>query len=224
MTTSSSGPTTAFPGFGQAPTRTADIRADDAAHLTGHEYDGISEFDNPTPGWWHIIFLVSIGFSAVYFLFWSTSDLAWTTEDAWKQAQTAEYRRIFADVGELAPDEPTILRMMGDPKFLAIAEASFQSSCANCHARDGGGIVGPNLCDDHYKNVKSVKDIFTVITSGANNGAMPAWGPTISQNERVILAAYVASLRGKTPASAKPPEGDAIPPFPAPTPPTPPKP
>ncbi|MFN7337509.1 MAG: cbb3-type cytochrome c oxidase N-terminal domain-containing protein, partial [bacterium] len=32
----------------------------DAARILDHEYDGIREFDNPTPGWWHAIFFASV--------------------------------------------------------------------------------------------------------------------------------------------------------------------
>lgn len=184
-------------------------------HLTGHEYDGIAEYDNPTPGWWHIIFFVTIFFSAIYFVFWGGSDWAWTIEDSWKSAQTAEYKKIFSEVGELKNDEATLHKMMADPKFMAIAEGNFQAICANCHARDGGGLVGPNMCDDSYKNVKKLTDLFDVITKGAAAGAMPAQSATLTQNDRVLLAAYVAKLRGSRPASPKPAEGEVIPPWPA---------
>ncbi|MFN9977437.1 MAG: cbb3-type cytochrome c oxidase N-terminal domain-containing protein, partial [Phycisphaerae bacterium] len=35
-------------------------------HLSDHEYDGIREYDNPTPGWWHLIFIGSVFFSIMY--------------------------------------------------------------------------------------------------------------------------------------------------------------
>ena len=41
--------------------------------LTGHEYDGISEYDNPTPSWWHLIFLASVVFSVFYFTYYINS-------------------------------------------------------------------------------------------------------------------------------------------------------
>ena len=37
--------------------------------LLDHEYDGIQEYDNPCPGWWHAIFWLTVLFSAAYFLF-----------------------------------------------------------------------------------------------------------------------------------------------------------
>ncbi len=173
-------------------------------HLTGHEYDGISEFDNPTPGWWHMIFFATIMFSGVYALFWHASPLSWTVEEDWQANQLAYYQQVFAGVGELKPTEEDILRMMGDKKLLPIAESSFRATCSSCHAADGGGLVGPNLCDDLYKNIKTLPDLYNVITNGAGNGAMPAWRSNFSQNERVLLAAYVATLRGTKPSAPKP--------------------
>ena len=63
--------------------------------------------------------------------------------------------------------------------------------------------------------VRTVTDIYEVITNGAANGAMPAWGNRFSHNELVLLASYVASLRGTSPAGTiRGPEGDAIPAWP----------
>lgn len=185
-----------------------------AAHLLDHEYDGIQEYDNPTPGWWHLIFLGSVLISIIYYAFWQFSPAAWTIEDSWQAHQVAEYRRIFGAVGNLAGDEDTIQRLRHDQQLLAVAQGIFRSNCAACHAGDGGGINGVNLTDDSYKNVKRIGDLFSVITNGANNGAMPKWEQRLSTNERVILASYVANLRGTKPAAPKAPEGEVIPPWP----------
>ena len=34
--------------------------------LLDHEYDGIREYDNPMPGWWKAIFIISIIFAISY--------------------------------------------------------------------------------------------------------------------------------------------------------------
>lgn len=182
--------------------------------LLQHEYDGIREYDNPTPAWWHIIFLGTVVLSLFYFVFWHFSVWAWTADDTWKQNQVAEYKRIFGTVGDLQPDQPTILAMMGNEQMLAVASSIFTGNCALCHAKDGGGINGVNLTDNAYKNVKKIDDLYAVIAKGANLGAMPAWEQKLSRNQMVILAAYVATLRGKNlPGRAA--EGDVIPPWPA---------
>lgn len=184
------------------------------ASLLEHEYDGIREFDNPTPGWWHAIFLLSVAFSIAYVAWYHVSPMSYSIEEKWQNQQVAEYARIFGEIGDLEGDEATILRMMSDERMMAIAQGTFVGNCAACHSKDGGGINGVNLTDDHYKSVKALPDIFDVIANGAANGAMPPWKNLISQNERVILTAYVASLRGTTPARPRGPEGEVIAPWP----------
>ena len=46
--------------------------------LLDHQYDGIQEYDNPCPGWWHAIFWVTVLFSVVYFLFFHVGNNGWT--------------------------------------------------------------------------------------------------------------------------------------------------
>lgn len=181
--------------------------------LMAHEYDGIREYDNPTPGWWHAIFLGSILFSMFYVTYWHFSPLASTIHQDWDREQLADFKRIFGKVGELQSDQATILKMMGDQQMLNVAQSLFVGNCAVCHGKDGGGINGVNLTDDSYKNVKNIEDIFTTISKGANLGAMPAWEQKLSKNERVILSSYVATLRGKN-VPGRAPEGDKIPAWP----------
>lgn len=183
-----------------------------------HEYDGIREYDNPIPGWWHAIFALTVLFSLLYGTFWQLTPLSATPEEDWAGRQAAEYAKVFASIGKLEGDEATINKMRENSQMMSVAQGIFQSTCASCHAADGGAgggsFPGVNLTDDFYKNVKSVSDIFGVINRGANSNAMPAWENRIGKNERVILAAYVANLRGTTPKSAKAPDGERIPPFP----------
>lgn len=183
--------------------------------LLNHEYDGIREFDNPTPAWWHLIFLGTVVFSFFYFIFYTFSPLAPSIQEKWASRQTAEQEREFAAIGKLEADEATLIRLQGDAGLMNVGQKLYVGTCALCHSKDGGGLVGPNLTDEHYKNVKSLTDIYNVVTNGAANGAMPAWRNQLTDNDRILVSAYVASLRGTKPATAKPPEGDVIPPWPA---------
>lgn len=192
-------------------------RGEEQHLIKGHEYDGIREFDNPTPGWWHLIFLVSIVFSGFYFVMSFGSPLYVGPLDRLAAQERAEYERMFAGIGTLENNPATILVLMDNPKWRAIAEGTFRGNCVSCHGADGGGQVGPNLCDDAYKNVRIVTDIYDVIANGAANGAMPPWAGRFSHNERILLSAYVASMRGTTPTgNARDPEGEVIPPWPDP--------
>ncbi|MGE0480608.1 MAG: cbb3-type cytochrome c oxidase N-terminal domain-containing protein [Phycisphaerae bacterium] len=178
-----------------------------------HNYDGIQEYDNPTPGWWWLIFHATTVFSIVYFLFFTFSPDAWTLADEHQAAVAANLRLQFGEIGELQPDAATILKYSRDEKWLTVGKTVFAGRCVGCHATNGQGMIGPNLTDDHWKNVKKVEDIATVITNGAAGNAMPAWKTQLHPNEIVLTASYIASLRGKNLPGPRGPEGDAIPPW-----------
>lgn len=184
------------------------------APLRKHEFDGICEYDNPTPGWWHALFIASIIFSFFYYVYYEGNRDAATIWSQLDAAQAEETKRIFGAMGELQPDAATLIMLMGDDKMMKVGAGMYQSACAACHAKDGGGINGVNLTDHHYKNATSIEDLFRVITEGAGSGAMPAWRNNYSQNERVLLASYIASLRGTSPATPRHAEGEVIPPWP----------
>ncbi len=187
----------------------------DSTLIRGHEYDGIMEYDNPTPLWWHLIWLSSMIFSVVYFFLSLESPWFVHQTQRLERAQVAEIERLFAAVGDLEGDQETIVSLMSDEQWMNYGASVFSANCTSCHGSNGGGGVGPNLTDDAYINVKTVTDIHAVIAEGANNGAMPAWGKRLHPNEIVLLSSYVASLRGKN-LAGKGPEGEVIPPWPGP--------
>ena len=90
------------------------------------------------------------------------------------------------------------------------ANSVFLTNCQSCHGPDGSGLVGPNLTDDYYRNVKKITDIAEVIKNGAAGGSMPAWKTRLHPNEVVLMAAYVARLRGKNLTGRRAPEGEKI--------------
>jgi cytochrome c oxidase cbb3-type subunit 3 len=180
-----------------------------------HIYDGIREYDNPTPGWWHLIFLGTVFFSMVYGVFFHSSELAWTEQDTLTKEETAYFEKLFGEIGTLQGDEATILRMMNDPKWLKVGKSVFQGNCTACHGAEGGGVNGPNMTDDSYKNVKHLADVYRVITEGVVDKGMPAWRNRLQQNQRVVAAAYIASLRGTRVSGGKAAEGDVIAPWPS---------
>lgn len=181
--------------------------------LTGHTYDGIQEYDNPTPRWWELLFVATIVFAPMYTIWFHAPMQGRTLADQF-QANLADNMRLqFGEIGDLTPDAATIVKYMKDPKWLEVGVSTFKTNCVSCHGNEGVGISGPNLTDDHYLNVKHVEDIAKVIRDGAKNGAMPAWGNRLHPNEVVLAAAYVASLRGKNLKSARLPEGVVIAPW-----------
>jgi len=181
---------------------------------TGHEYDGIQEYDNPVPGWWNAVWYASFVFALVYLPMSLMSPFFVHQKDRLAAAQAHEFEVLFAEIGDLNNDVPTLVGLMNDEGWMSFAQAVFRGNCVSCHGANAGGLIGPNLCDDDWKNVKTITDIHDVIQNGAGSEAMQAWGTRLYPNEIVLLSAYVASLRGSDPPNPRAPEGEPVPPWP----------
>jgi cytochrome c oxidase cbb3-type subunit 3 len=125
-----------------------------------------------------------------------------------------DLRKRFSTIGDLKPDEPTLVKYMANAEWKAVGASVFKTNCVSCHGPEAAGQVGPNLTDDNWKNVQTIADIPKIILNGAAAGAMPAWKTRLHPNEVVLVAAYVASLRGKNLPGPRGPEGSVIPPWP----------
>jgi len=180
--------------------------------LLEHNYDGIQEFDNPLPGWWKAIFWGSILFAIPYTWWYHIADgnSIYDQYEADVAAQVArEEARPQADTSAEG-----LFALMQDPSHLARGKSKFATAgCTACHAPDGGGVVGlgPNLCDEFGKNIRSLDDIVKVVSEGVPGTAMVAQSATLSENEIADVAVYVGSLRGTTPANPKEAEGEEMP-------------
>jgi cytochrome c oxidase cbb3-type subunit 3 len=189
--------------------------SDGGARVLEHEYDGIREFDNPTPGWWHMLFWGSILFSVLYFAFFS-GELGWTPYGRLAAAEARHFERMFGDLGDLEADEQTMLELMAEDRWIVVGRSIFSRNCAQCHKASGGGLNGPNLTDDCWKNVKQMADIYDVVTDGLVAKGMPAWSSMLNKNQRIMVSMYVASLRGSNPSDGIGCDGDRIDPWPEP--------
>ena len=179
----------------------------------GHAYDGIREYDNPMPFWWSAIFWVTILFSLPYFVFYHLGGVGTSLSEDYETEVGAFYEVQAAKLGNLKPDEATILALSTDRQRLMAGQNMFKANCATCHAPDGGGKTGPNLTDDFYINVRKPEDIFTVLRDGVEAKGMPKWGKRFSELQLVLLSAYVAGLRGTSPASPLTSQGDRLGPW-----------
>jgi cytochrome c oxidase cbb3-type subunit 3 len=172
--------------------------------LLEHSYDGIQEYDNPLPGWWKLIFWISIFYAVPYTIYVHFME-GNTILDAYEADMKANTLNL-----NLTADGATILALSQDVEKLDIAAGIFQSSCSACHRPDGSGQMGlgPNLTDKHWKNVKKLTDIYDVITNGIPTTAMQAQ-TTLSKDQRVLMAAYVAHLSTEY-KEGLPPEGEEV--------------
>jgi cytochrome c oxidase cbb3-type subunit III len=178
----------------------------------GHVYDGIQEYDNPLPGWWTNLFWGTCIFSVFYLVYYHMGAEGRSVHDDFDQHMAAVMVQRFSKIGDLEGDRATILKYMKDPEWLPVGRNVFRTNCVSCHGDQGQGLIGPNLTDDNWKTVKKVEDLYTVISDGAANGAMPAWKRRLTHKNQIVLAAaYIASLRETSPVGGKAPEGDPIP-------------
>lgn len=185
--------------------------------LTGHVYDGIQEFDNPLPGWWKWLFVGTIVFCFPYYAYYHFGGTGRTLAEQYDVALAENSRLMFAGMGDLGDDTASLVHAMDTPSMVSIGRSVFKANCVSCHGTEGGGLVGPNLTDDAYKNVRELTDIVRVVRDGAAAGAMPAWKSRLDPNEVILVSVYVAAMRGATPAGpAKGPEGQVLDPWPTP--------
>lgn len=194
------------------PTPKHDVLPQGAEKLTGHCYDGIQEYDNPTPAWWTWIFVASVIFAVIYLFFVLAAGDELSPHGYYRRAYVANVEKKFGELGELEPDAQTLVDYMDNEQWMAFAASTFKTNCTGCHGADGEGLSGPNLTDDYYKNIVEIEDIARIVRDGAAGGAMPPHETRLHPNEIVLVSSYVASLRGKNlPGNA--PEGDEAPPW-----------
>jgi cytochrome c oxidase cbb3-type subunit 3 len=189
--------------------------ADTEDRLLDHDYDGILEYDNPMPRWWLATFWVTIIFSLIYVLNVPGVGTG--------KGRIADYESEMAKAAELAAATNPLAGMTaeklaaiaGDPAQLALGKATFATSCAACHAADGGGGIGPNLTDAYWIHGGFPMEMLATIVNGVLDKGMPAWGKVLKPDQVQAVTAYLTTLVGTTPAKPKEPQGTMAPPAPA---------
>jgi cytochrome c oxidase cbb3-type subunit 3 len=177
-----------------------------------HDYDGIEELDNPLPGWWLATFYLCVIFAGGYFLWFQIlndgNNIRHTYNQEW---QAMEAKAMEADAAAAASmSDDLFAKQVNDPAVVTAGKAVYESKCSSCHAPDGGGLIGPNLTDNHWLHGDGKPmAVFKVIKDGVMAKGMPAWGPVLSKEELSQVSAFVVSLKGTKPAAPKEAQGDA---------------
>jgi cytochrome c oxidase cbb3-type subunit 3 len=173
--------------------------------LLEHEVDGIKELDNLLPRWWVWLFNLSIVFAVIYLLYYhvfGAGDLQ-AAEYA-KEAKRGEEIKSVAiaafesSLGTLAPSK--------DEAVLGEGRQIFLSYCAPCHRADGGGLVGPNLCDDYWIHGSNYVDNLKTIINGVPAKGMLTWRGLLRPGQIQAVGSYIYTLRGSNPKNPKPRE------------------
>ncbi|MCG3172612.1 MAG: Cbb3-type cytochrome c oxidase subunit CcoP2 [Myxococcota bacterium] len=181
-------------------------------HLLEHSYDEIQEYDNPLPRWWVYIFWATIVFSVFYWIHYHMTGQGAPVAQSYDE-EMAELNKLKAEIAakEFKPEEANLAAMLANPASIEEGKALYPSRCMPCHGASGEGLVGPNLTDDHWIHTKgTLAGIYNVIDKGVPAKGMIPWGTQLKPAQIGALTAYVASLRGTSPANAKAPEGEQI--------------
>ncbi|GKY86175.1 cytochrome-c oxidase, cbb3-type subunit III [Sinisalibacter aestuarii] len=187
-------------------------------NTTGHEWDGIEEYNNPLPRWWVWIFYATIiwgiGYSIAYpawpLVKSATPGLLGFSTRANVAADIETFEAMNGEVeAQLASADLTTLADNPDVYNYAIqsGRATFATYCSQCHGSGAAGAVGyPNLLDNDWLWGGDIEEIAFTIRHGVRNtedednarfSEMPAFGDDyLTDDEITNVVAYVRSLAG----------------------------
>jgi len=177
--------------------------------LLDHDYDGIKELDNHLPPWWKGLFYVTIVYGVIYILIFHVFQSSPLQEEQYELEMAAAAALKAENEADLVFDfDENTVTQSTDATELADGQAFFEQQCAICHKADGGGLAGPNLTDEYWRNGGSVSDIYKVIKNGVQGTAMIAWESQLNPIKLRNVTSYVMSLQGTNPPGALGPDGD----------------
>ncbi len=183
--------------------------------LLDSNYEGIQEYDNNLPGWWLVLFYVSIVFSIVYVLYFHVLGIGQLPHAVLAQ-DMRELEKLRADIEsekqktQESKGEINLIALASDTTALKEGESVFAAKCAACHGNKGQGLVGPNLADEYWIHGGDVKEIKAIVVNGVLEKGMLAWAGMLSDDEINAVTAYVWSLHGTNPQGGKEPQGELV--------------
>jgi cytochrome c oxidase cbb3-type subunit 3 len=173
--------------------------------LLDHDADGIRELDNKLPRWWVWLFYLTIIYSVIYMGYYhvfakdKTSMAEYEIERAaGEKIKAATMAKFEATIGTLEASK--------EQKIVDAGRQTYTTLCLPCHRADGGGLVGPNLCDDFWIHGSNFVDNVKVIWNGVPEKGMITWKTVLNPNQIYEVASYIQTFRGTKPVNPKPPE------------------
>ncbi len=190
---------------------------DDDYPTTGHEWDGIREYDKPMPRWWLWTFYLSIIFAIGYVIAYPAIPLKdGATPGLLKFSSRMEVKANIDSVNaqnseiEMRLLETPLEQVSADAELARFATAGggavFRTYCAQCHGAGAQGAKGyPNLQDDDWLWGGDLEAIATTVRHGIRHDAdedtryseMPKFGEILEETDVAELAEYVLSISGQ---------------------------
>jgi cytochrome c oxidase cbb3-type subunit 3 len=196
--------------------------------VTGHSWDGVSEYNIPAPRWWLIVWIICIIWAAIYWFFYPTwptlsgntkGSLNWT-----KFSELSSEQKIIEDKKIVYLEQmskKSLEEIRQDEKLMQFAlntgKSAFRENCSACHGQGAQGYKGyPNLNDDDWLWGGKLSDIYQTLLYGIRSGhdsarvnQMPSFGldKVLKKAEINDTIEYVLSLSNKAEFNAN---GEAI--------------
>jgi cytochrome c oxidase cbb3-type subunit 3 len=183
-------------------------KSDEDYPTTGHEWDGIREYDKPMPRWWLYTFYLCIIFAFGYMVAYPAIPLLkGATPGLLGYASRTEVAEHIAEVN--AKNHEIVAQLLSTPLEEISADADlvrfatagggavFRTYCAQCHGEGAQGAKGyPNLQDDDWLWGGDLAAIETTVRHGIRHEAdedtryseMPKFGEFMEKTEIAALA------------------------------------
>ena len=177
--------------------------------LLEHEFDGISELDNPTPAWFMWLFYATIVIAAGYMLTYHVFDWGKLQDEEYavEVAEAEQAKKAYLAKSANIIDENTV-KESTEPDVIATGQVIYNANCVACHGDKAQGLVGPNLTDEYWLHGGKINDVFKSVKYGIPDKGMIAWGKTLNPKQISDVSNYIKSLKGSNPANAKAPQGE----------------
>ncbi|WP_373975277.1 cytochrome-c oxidase, cbb3-type subunit III [Chitinibacter sp. SCUT-21] len=178
------------------------LKKGEKAEVTGHKWDGdLEEYNNPLPGWWVGMFVMTIVFALGYL--WLYPGLVafgnakgWSQEGQHKEEVAkadAKYQKLYDQY--TAMPIPVLAK---NQEANEMGKRLFQTYCVQCHGSDARGAKGfPNLTDSDWLYGGSPEKIEETLKKG-RHGQMPAFGAAFGEEKVRDVANYVLKISGQT--------------------------
>ena len=163
---------------------------------TGHNFDGIEEYNKPLPAWWLYMFWGTMVYGLAYYAYYGLGN--WTGFADWssagqladeQKAHDAEFGALFEKFASMP-----IEAMANDPKALQLGRQIFENNCSLCHGVSAEGAHGfPNLTDSASLYGNTPEAVKVSIENG-RKGMMPAWQAILGDEKITQVTQYVLSL------------------------------
>ena len=154
---------------------------------TGHEWDGIKEYNNPLPRWWVWIFYATIIWGIWYTIAYPAWPMLTQATQGYlgydNRTAVAEEIKLFDDANAEIKAKLVAAPLADIPATdelnsyaTAAGAAVFKTFCAQCHGSGAAGVQGkgyPNLTDNDWLWGGDMEQIYLTINHGIRNTTDP---------------------------------------------------